>query len=99
MLNGAGQIPNFNPLPKPNPANRPGPVKAAPTTAPKVEPNLTDQVTLSERAQEARRLAAAAAAVPETRSNRVAEAKALLGAGGNAAAQNAKIAEKLLTEI
>jgi flagellar biosynthesis anti-sigma factor FlgM len=99
MLNGAGPIPNFNAVTNAAPVGRSLPPKPAATASPNEEALKTDQVTLSQAAQEARRLATAAQAVPEVRASRVQEARALLGSGGNAAAQNAKIAEKLLTEI
>src|SRR5258708_6980114 len=101
MLNGAGQIPNIVPAANTAPAKGAVlPKNPVHTGAP--APHATDVVTLSDRAREASRLAAAAAkikAVPEVRPNRVQEIIAKIGKGGDAAAQNAKIAEKLLTEI
>jgi flagellar biosynthesis anti-sigma factor FlgM len=99
MLNGAGPLPNFNPVSTAAQVGRTAPPKAKAAAKPEATQNTGDQVTLSQAAQEARRIAAAAQAVSEVRPDRVQQAKALLGAGGNAAAENAKIAEKLLTEI
>jgi hypothetical protein len=99
MVNGPGNLPEFHkaPLVNPVPKNVPKPErKFVPPPEAKVEPAA--QVTISPRAQELRNLAPKIQATPEIRPSRVEEVRVKLGQG-NPQALNAKIAEKLLTEI
>ena len=97
MVNGPGNLPDLHkiqPLPQAAPAPKPE-QKFAPRPEPRVEPAA--QVTISPRAKEIQSLLPRVQSVPEVRPSRVEEVRAKLSTIANVAAQNAKVAEKLLT--
>jgi hypothetical protein len=101
MISGPGQIPDaFQPFlvtPAGKPAAKPD---AAAQIVPPAVVQPPDQVILSPEARLASALAARAGALPEVNPSRVAQLQNSLGIStDNSDAQNAKIAEKLLTEI
>src|SRR6267378_496861 len=99
MVNGPGNLPEIHKAAPLNPVHKNIPKPERKFVAPpeaKVEPAA--QVTISPRAQELRSLAPKIQATPEVRPGRVEEARTKLG-HANPQALNAKIAEKLLTEL
>jgi hypothetical protein len=98
MVNSSGQIPEPNKAPVISKPARPATPRPEYKPKPEEELKPAAQVTLSPRAREASQLAAKAKAAPEVRPERVQEAREKVGKGGSAAGQDAKIAEKLLTE-
>jgi hypothetical protein len=72
--------------------------KAAPEPAPVIQ--VADSVQLSPRAQQASQLLSQVQAEPDVRQSRVDEVRAKLSSiAGDSASLNAKLAEKLLTEL
>jgi hypothetical protein len=97
MVNGPGNFPELRkiqPLPQAAPPPKPE-QKFLPKPEPRVEPAA--QVTISHRAKEIQSVLPRVQAIPEVRPNRVEEVRAKLSNVANVAAQNAKVAEKLLT--
>lgn len=73
--------------------------KAAPDAAPDIL-SVSDSVQLSSRAKQASQLLAQVQAEPDVRNSRVEETRAKLSSiAGDSASLNAKLAEKLLTEL
>jgi hypothetical protein len=78
--------------------NAPARPKAAPGSAPVIQ--VADSVQLSPRALQASQLLAQVQAEPDVRPSRVEEVRAKLSdIAGDSASLNAKLAEKLLTEL
>lgn len=98
MVNGPGNLPEpIKPLPVP-PAPRPKKPEFRPEPKPEFQATR-DTVEISPAAREVRSLVPRIQAQPEIRPARVEEARASLSKAGNDASINAKIAEKLLTEL
>lgn len=111
MIGGGAQIPEFFPVQVQTANTLNNNVKPLPK--PEVNPLtqdngqlLTDQVTLSPQARQivaitnqVQTVVNQVQAVPEVRTDVVERLRATLGVTNNNPAQNAKIAEKLLTEI
>jgi len=108
MIGAAGQIPEFFPAQVAN-ANPNKPLAPRPEVKPLPEANVapqTDQVILSPQARQVaaitnqvQTIVNQVQTIPEVRPDIVAQLRATLGVTNNNPAQNAKIAEKLLTEI
>lgn len=98
MVNGGGQIPEPSKLPKVAPPRPASPrTNFKPAKKPDFKPQV-DQVILSPKAREVSAIVSRARQVSEVSTSRVEAARAKVGKSGNSASQNAKIAEKLLTE-
>jgi hypothetical protein len=99
VVNGPGKLPEPLPLP-PVPETRRPVVSPESKRAAKDEsaPEPAAKVTLSAQVIELRSLAAKAVSIPESRPDRIEEARRSINSQGDAAAVNARIAEKLLTE-
>jgi len=100
MVNGAGHIPEPHKAHLVPKVARPIAQKVAYKPAPKVEvKGGHDEVTLSPKARQVASVTSQVKQVPEVRPGRVESIREKLArSGGSPAAQNAKIAEKLLTE-
>ena len=99
MVSSPGNIPERVPAPHVTPPARPAEKKPEFKPAPKPElRQAADEVSLSSRAREASSLSSRAKAEPEVRPDRVAEARTKTGKSGGPAS-DARVAEKLLTEL
>lgn len=99
MVNGAGQIPEPHKSQLAPKITRTPAQKVAFKPAPKVELKAGhDEVTLSPKAKAVSAVTSQVKQVHEVRHDRVNEIKSKIAKAGNSGAQNARIAEKLLTE-
>jgi hypothetical protein len=99
MVQGPNDLPEIAKA-APVPASAPS-APARPKAAPDAAPiEVADSVQLSPRAVQASQLLAQAQAEPDVRVGRVEEVRAKLSSiAGDSASLNAKLAEKLLTEL